>query len=140
MASLADRNSQTITAAFTRFRQTTDERFRIGMERLLGFAVQAALEHHDDRHQNHSLLGDTYGWVLFHDGVEVSRNIVGHGDGDVTERLGTVPHWDQGWCGIVMAGMNPVGYFDVIYEFVPMRKAIADLKQNGLSSSYFKRI
>lgn len=140
MATLAETNSQTISAAFARLRQSSEDRFRIGMERLLDFAVQAALEHHDDSHQQHLLLGDTYGWVLFHNGVEISRSVVGSGDGDVSSRLTEVSHTTKGWCGIVMAGMQPMGYFNFLYEFAPMREAIADLKQNGLSSSFFKRI
>lgn len=137
---MAENNSKVISAAFARLRQSSEVRFRMGMELLMDYAMNAALENHDDRHQQHLVMGDTYGWIIFHDGVEVSRKVLGSGDGDVSSRLGAVNHFGKGWCGVLMAGMAPMGYFNVLYEFVPLRQTIEDLKQNGLSSRFFKRV
>lgn len=140
MATMSQQNAKTISSAFARFRQSTEDRFRMGMELLMDYAVQAALANHDSRHQSHLVMGDTYGWILFHDGVEVSRKVIGSGDGDVSSRLGSVNRPGVGWCGVLMSGFRPMGYFDVAYEFIPLRQTIADLKQNGLSSRFFRRV
>ena len=55
-------NQQTIKNAFARLKSTKDEVIRAAMYGLLEDAVQIALDAHDEKHQSHIELGDTYGW------------------------------------------------------------------------------
>ena len=59
-------NDQVILNAFARLKATQDEVIRAGMYGLLEDAVQIALAAHDEKHQSHIELGDTYGWMLVH--------------------------------------------------------------------------
>lgn len=126
---MADANDKTIERAFARLLSGERLSAERAMTDCLRAAVGHALEAHDERHRAHVESGDTYGWVLFHDGVAVGIEVHAGGEaiGDVTERLlrmeGRVRR--TGWVGVVMAGMRPSSFFSVDYEMDVMHDAAA---------------
>lgn len=113
-------NRQTIENAFLRFTRNKDEIIRAGMYGLLEDAVQIALEAHDEAHQAHIELGDTYGWMLVHNhkieevAVVATAENKGKASRQLRAQLKNLPK--EGWVGVVMAGLKPAKYFSVHYE------------------------
>ncbi len=135
-------NEQVIKNAFARLRETKDEVIRAGMYGLLEDAVQIALEAHDERHQSHIELGDTYGWMLVHNRKIEEIAVVSTSDnrGKATKQLRAVVKDlpSKGWAGVVMAGLEPANYFSVIYEMGMLDYSFQISKQNF--SQYFKKL
>lgn len=113
-------NSQTIENAFARLRMNEEEIIRRGMYGLLEDAVQIALDLHDENHQAHIEIGDTYGWILIHNGQIEDLMVIStpQNEGRATEQLREIVSKvkQRGWVGVVMAGLEPANYFSVIYE------------------------
>ena len=113
-------NDAAIQNAFVRLVTNKDLIVREGMCRVLEGAVHVALAAHDERHQKHLEIGDTYGWMLVHNGQVVDIEVMTNGDdqGDAKDQLlrkaSSVPK--RGWVGVVMAGMRPASYFAITYE------------------------
>ncbi len=137
------KNSEKIDGAFSRFRAAKDEVIRRGMYKLLEEAVQYALMMHDERHQKHVEMGDTYGWMLVHNGaIEEVAVVAAPGEqGDAADGLKSkaseLPK--NGWAGIVMAGMRPSSYFAVSYEEDILSTTAGYLKWNGFNK-YFRQL
>lgn len=135
-------NEQIIKNAFARLKLTKDEVIKAGMYGLLEDAVQIALDAHDEKHQSHIELGDTYGWMLVHNHKIVELAVVSTQDnrGKATRQLRAtlkdLP--DKGWVGVVMAGMEPAEYFTVIYEVGIIDFTVQMTKQNFFE--YFKAL
>lgn len=137
------RNKQTIRNAFARLRADKDEAIRAGMYGLLEDAVQHALDAHDDRHRSHIEMGDTYGWMLLHNGKveEIMVESTSENKGKATmqlQRLARRKFFSRGWVGVVMAGLEPASYFSVTYEMGMLDFSVQMTRQNFLQ--YFKRI
>lgn len=130
---MADANDKTIECAFARLLSSERSSAERAMTDCLRAAVSHALEAHDSRHRAHVESGDTYGWVLVHDGVAVDIEVHAGGAaiGDVTDRLlrmeGRVRR--TGWVGVVMAGMRPSSFFSVEYEMDVLHDAAAMTKR-----------
>jgi hypothetical protein len=136
-------NERIIKNALARLRATKDEVIRAGMYGLLEDAVQIALEAHDERHQSHIELGDTYGWMLLHNGKIEEISVVATNDniGKATQRLRHLAirkAFSKGWVGVVMAGLEPANYFSVIYEMGMLDYSFQITKENF--SQYFKKL
>lgn len=135
-------NQQVIKNAFARLSLSKDEIIRAGMYGLLEDAVQIALEAHDEKHQSHIELGDTYGWMLVHNHKIEEIAVVSTADnrGKATRQLRAklkdLP--SKGWVGVVMAGMEPANYFSVRYEIGMLNFSMQITEQNFLQ--YFKAI
>lgn len=135
-------NQQVIKNAFARLKLTKDEVIRAGMYGLLEDAVQIALEAHDEKHQSHIELGDTYGWMLVHNhkieeiAVVATSDNRGKATKQLRAKLKDLP--SKGWIGVVMAGMQPANYFSVRYEMGMLDFAIQMTEQNFFQ--YFKKI
>lgn len=135
-------NQQVIKNALERLKSTKDEVIRAGMYGLLENAVLIALDAHDEKHQSHIEIGDTYGWMLVHDRKIEEISVVSTSDnrGRATEQLRAkvkdLPK--NGWAGVVMAGLEPANYFSVIYETGMLDFAVQMTKQDF--SQYFKAI
>jgi hypothetical protein len=135
-------NQQIIKNAFARLSLSKDEVIRAGMYGLLEDAVQIALEAHDEKHQSHIELGDTYGWMLVHNHKIEEIAVVSTADnrGKATRQLRAklkdLP--SKGWVGVVMAGMQPANYFSVRYEIGMLDFSMQMTKQNFFQ--YFKAI
>ena len=135
-------NQQVIKNAFARLSLSKDEVIRAGMYGLLEDAVQIALEAHDEKHQSHIELGDTYGWMLVHNHKIEEIAVVSTADnrGKATRQLRAklkdLP--SKGWVGVVMAGMQPANYFSVRYEIGMLDFSMQMTKQNFFQ--YFKAI
>lgn len=136
------KNQKTITNAIKRFVKNKTQVLRNGMHRLLDNAVKTALELHDEEHQSHLTLGDTYGWMLVIDGKIDKIKVEAKGDkiGKATNMLKTyvnkIPR--EGIIGIVMAGMQPANFFSINYEKGIIENTIQITKKNF--SQYFKKI
>lgn len=134
-------NEATIKSALARLKGNKDEIIRRGMCALLEDAVKIALATHDRRHNAHIKLGDTYGWMLLHDGnIEVMKVIsTADNRGRATSQLkkkalfGT---FRKGWVGVVMAGLEPAIYFEVLYEMGILDHTVEITRQNF--NKYFK--
>lgn len=113
-------NEQIIRNAFARLKAQKEETIRSGMYGLLEDAVKFALDIHDERHQSHIEIGDTYGWMLVHNHRIEEISVVATADnrGKATKmlrsKLAKLPA--KGWIGVVMAGLKPANYFLVSYE------------------------
>lgn len=136
------KNAQTIGNAFARLRKAEVEIIRAGMYGLLEDAVQHALDAHDEKHQSHIEIGDTYGWVLIHNGAIEDLMVVAtsQNEGRATEQLQNIVGKVRktGWVGVVMAGLEPASYFSVIYEMGMLDYSFQITKQNFFE--YFKAI
>lgn len=135
-------NQQVIKNAFARLKLTKDEVIRAGMYGLLEDAVQIALDAHDERHQSHIELGDTYGWMLVHNhkieeiAVVSTADNRGRATKQLRAKLKNLP--SKGWVGVVMAGLEPANYFSVTYEMGMLDFAVQMTEQNFFQ--YFKAI
>lgn len=137
-------NNNKIDNVFARAIAKVQENLRIGMEMLLEDGVKYCLEAHDEKHQRHIEMGDSYGWALLYNGNEVSRKIYS-GSGSVRAEashaldivLPTLPN--QGWCGIILASMKPATYFAVTKEFRYMREGRGRLTSENFDK-YFNAI
>lgn len=127
-------NSQTIGNAFARLRRMEEEVIRRGMYALLEDAVQIALDLHDENHQAHIEIGDTYGWVLIHNGKIEELAVVStpQNEGRATEQLRDIVGKVRGtgWVGVVMAGLEPANYFSVTYESNLLYYTFQEIKQD----------
>lgn len=135
-------NQQVIKNAFARLKATKDEVIRSGMYGLLENAVQIALDAHDEKHQSHIEIGDTYGWMLVHNHKIEEIAVVSTADnrGKATKQLRAklkdLPN--KGWIGVVMAGLEPANYFSVVYETGMLDFSMQMTKQDFFQ--YFKAI
>lgn len=135
-------NQQVIKNAFARLSLSKDEVIRSGMYGLLEDAVQIALDAHDEKHQSHIELGDTYGWMLVHNhkieeiAVVATADNRGQATKQLRAKLKDLP--SKGWVGVVMAGLEPANYFSVRYEMGMLDFAIRMTEQNFFQ--YFKKI
>ena len=124
---LRRKNNDIIKNAFTRLIKTKDEVIEAGMYDLLENAVHVALAAHNEKHQSHIQIGDTYGWMLVHNHRTVEISVVATDDnrGNATkqlrEKLRELPK--TGWIGVVMAGMQPASYFSITYELGTLEHA-----------------
>ena len=126
-----EQNKKTIDDAFAKALLGMDARIKSGMEELLTMGVTFCLANHDTLHTRHKSTKEGYGWILLHDGMEVSRWVAdGMGvTSNANAALSRVASKaTSGWVGFVLAGLEPANYFNVMYEFIPMREAIRDMK------------
>lgn len=136
------KNEQVIKNAFARLKANKDEIIRAGMYGLLEDAVQIALDAHDEKHQSHIELGDTYGWMLVHNhriekiAVVATADNRGTATKQLRAKLKDLPA--KGWVGVVMAGLEPANYFSVIYETGMLDFSLQMTQQNFFQ--YFKAI
>ena len=145
MRSYVNRNKRTINKAFRVMQKGVDATCREGMTDLLEKGVRYCLDAHDSQHQHHLETGDSYGWSLVRNGAELKRKIYAEGGDaignassalDEVVRHGSLP---SGYVGIVLAGMHPVHYFAVRFEFYAMRKGMGQLSSEAFNK-YFKPV
>jgi len=137
-----EENANKITSAFERFRSSAELTMLTGMKAVLDAGVEYCLQEHDSVHRRHADHGDGYGWVLLHNGTEIERKLWGSDSllrGNADDALNYVKSRasSDGYVGIILATVKPVTYFNALYEFIPMRAAIRDLKSDDFSR-YFK--
>ena len=116
-----EQNKKTIDDAFAQALLGMDARIKSGMEELLTMGVTFCLANHDTLHTRHKSTKEGYGWILLHDGMGVTSNA-----NAALSRVASKA--TSGWVGYVLAGLEPANYFNVMYEFIPMREAIRDMK------------
>lgn len=138
-------NSRTITRAFRRLATSKDVVIEKGMRELLQKAVIYALQSHDSDHVLHTLMGDSYGWLLMHDGKHVAHEVTTgrmdkEGYAEVTLMAVSKEVKQEGWVGVVMAGMrsDSVTLFEVDYEESILRETADHVLQSF--GKYFKPI
>lgn len=136
-------NRKAIENAFTVSRTRMNENITAGFVELLNAGVAYCLSEHDVQHQRHLETGDSYGWVLLYNGSEVGRRIYAEGrtaEGNAGRALDKVKSScpATGWVGVVLAGVEPATYFNVKYEFIPMRAGISDLKAEDFDAIFTK--
>lgn len=135
-----EQNNKTIKSAIANFKKSVSEGFQKGMENLLDYAVQYALDSHDEGHQQHLQQGDSYGWALYHNKKLVSYKIfsqVAKRNNALYSELKNVEiPSPKCWCGVVMAGMDPISYFSADYELNILALTKEEIQANFYS--YFK--
>ena len=139
------KNNRTIDSAFKRFASDKDEIIKSAMYGILEDAVQVALSLHEDdgEHEQHLVIGDTYGWLLMHNGHIEEAVVVStpNNEGDTLEQLREEAAFitERGWVGIVMAGMRAgITYFSMRFENKVLNRTIKITKDNFFE--YFKKI
>ena len=141
MARYEQRNAATIERSFDMFSKRKEKYVEDGLRKLLQSAIEFALESHDSGHQLHLQYGDTYGWMIVHNG-EVVDIAVTEGEkmrhGDTARQLEAMADSfsGRGWVGVVMAGMNHPNYYAVDYENDIMNSTIR--MTPVLFTKYFK--
>jgi len=136
-------NARIIDEAFAKFQANAEASFRSGLEAVLDAGVEYCLQEHDNIHRRHADQGDGYGWILLHNGNELERKLWGTDNdlrGNADDALTYVKSKvsPTGYVGVVLATVKPVTYFNALYEFIPMRAGIRDLKSDDFSR-YFKK-
>lgn len=137
-----EENANKIASAFERFRSASELTMLTGMKAVLDAGVEYCLQEHDVRHRHHADEGDGYGWILLHNGTELERKLWGT-NSDLRNNASDALTYaktkasSEGYVGIVLATVKPVTYFNALYEFIPMRAGIRDLKSDDFSK-YFK--
>lgn len=143
MGKYQQRNSQVIEKAFAKLRANEEQVIRNGMYGLLEDAVKYALEIHDATHSRHLDFGDTYAWMLVHDGrIEEVVATAGKAtlQGEATRQIeAMLPSVSKtGWVGVVMAGLSEPVYFSVDYEQDILNDTVSHTREGF--SKYFKPI
>lgn len=138
------RNDRRIESVIKGFNKEAEKVLLSGFESLLRDAVQICLDKHDGHARMHTKMGDSYGWIIFHDKKEIKREVnagnaeaMGNANASLSGLKSTLK--DDGWVGYVLAGMEPPQYFAINYEFWVMRRAIGTLTSKNFSK-YFKKI
>lgn len=129
---LQRKNNSAINRMFKGLSSRVATASKVTMEEALRNAVADALEAHEQhewgvtitgktRRGLHQILGDTYGWILLHDGNEVAREVTTNdrsNAGKANIALDSIKAGTRrrGWVGYVLACMEPVTYFSVDLE------------------------
>lgn len=133
-------NRKVIDSTVKQFKQSANIVFQKGMEDMLNYAVEFALHSHDEGHQQHLIQGDSYGWGLFHNSRLVSYKIVSQVSKKKNQLLSAIRSVNvpntKSWCGVIMAGMSPMGYFSTDYEIEILELTKDEIRANF--SRYFK--
>ena len=144
MAGYERRNRTVIKRAFNRLVGNKDLVMQKGLSQLLDDAMLYALGEHDNRHWLHKSTGDSYGWLVLHDGQHVAHKVNEgrHGQGNAYASLMAVAGQvsPSGWVGILLASMEgetPM-YFAVDYEMDILHETVDVTKDNFYQ--YFKPI
>lgn len=138
-------NSTTIQNAFERLARAKDDFARNTLKKALANAMEWALLSHDDRHPQHMILGDNYGWAVVHDGEIVEMDVKApYGeDGMAETQLRKVARSSKrnGWYGILMAGMDDgkITYYSVDYELGILGSTM-DFVRNNFSDFFANKI
>ena len=127
-------NAKKINALFKKAIGGVNQSCTDGMIELLEAGVQYCFDAHDSRHHRHLEMGDSYGWLLLKDGREIRRKLFAEGaeaQGNANQALNEVKAKistsNAGFMGIILAGMHPISYFNVKFEFYVMRRGMRDL-------------
>lgn len=128
---LEQQNAQKITNRMDSVIRLKDLALRRMMTDTLNKAMEYALKKHTDVHINHLVYGNTYGWMLVHNGAveELVVNSGKKGDGRADSQLLQVASLlpDTGWHGVVLATMNAfdnahdaykshAAYYSIVFE------------------------
>ena len=142
------KNNRTIDRAFSRMLTETDTAIESKMVELLKSAVLYALDAHDETHDMHINMGDSYGWLLLHDGKPVKYEVTTGGDLEMearsnayTELMAVSREVSQiGWVGIILAGMHKdvPPYFEVDYEIGILHQTFDHTSDKAMK--YVKRL
>lgn len=142
MRNYESENIKVIENTFARFEDDTEERIEEAMRAVLDAGVEYALSAHDTLHQKHIKMGDSYGWCLYHDSFPIDVKIFGKGAETIANVEAELTTFNapssHGWCGVIMAGMNPVFWFNYDYEIDILNLTIDDIKDNF--HKYFAQI
>lgn len=141
MATHVTENDKIIENAFSRLAATEDELITSGLRKMLKDGMNIALQLHDAEHLHHIEMGDSYGWILWHNGDVVDMEVKAkhHTGSSVEWQMRTIPAVvKEGWCGAIVAGMLPTHYFAYDYEIGILETTIDLVKENF--HYYFKRV
>ena len=124
MRNYRNTNDKTIENAFARLSGSYGKSVQEGMRRMLDMGMEYALLSHDQQHRKHVENGDSYGWAMWHDGSVVETRVR--------------PPSSSGWCGVIMAAMQPRYWFSLDYENDILNMTAAELRANF--HKYFKQL
>lgn len=147
-----EQNKKTIDDAFAKALAGMNMTIQIGMESLLDKGMAFCIQEHYENPPYEELRAPWqpvhdeeggYGWILLHNGMEVKRKLNGDNPvfmNEANEQLNQVKSKAAplGWVGIILASLREEKYFSVMYEFIPMREAIRDIKTQVDFNEIFK--
>lgn len=136
-------NNRRITKAFTLVKTDIKASIENAMRQMLNLGVDYCLNAHDASHQNHLQMGDSYAWMLIHNGRKVDSKIYAQGatpQGNATKALAKVRRSlpRKGWVGIVLAGVEPITYFSLRYEYIAMNSGMFTLSSQNFDKFFNK--
>lgn len=120
------KNAKTIENAFKRL--ASNEAFAItdGLKALMDAAVVYALKVHEERYlHSHLETGDSYGWAVGRQGQCIAMKVTQWDDlpttdAKISDKLRAIAEDASAnknkYVGIVMAGMEPAGYYNIEIE------------------------
>ena len=142
------RNERTIRKAFEGFMNNERQFMISGMKGLLDAAVIFALRIHQEKYlHNHLETGDSYGWALGYRGQCIAIKVNTWDDLPTTDAQITSDLMDivcrfssnkDNYVGVVMAGMEPVEYYNVNMELEVLGDTINFVE--GDFERYFQKI
>lgn len=142
MRNYRNTNDKTIENSFARLSGSYGKSVQEGMRRMLDMGMEYALLSHDQQHRKHVENGDSYGWAMWHDGSVVETRVrakSGKEEASVDSGLRTMkPPSSSGWCGVIMAAMQPRYWFSLDYENDILNMTAAELRANF--HKYFKQL
>lgn len=136
-----EKNNNTISSAFARMFADKSASIENALTTILEAGVSIALDLHDTFHQNHIENGDSYGYAIWHDGELSKVKIWSETESANSVRSALTSFGapsSTGWCGIVMAGMNPAEYYKFDYEIDILNTTVSQIEQDF--GKYFTRI
>lgn len=136
-----ENNINTIKSAFARIKDNKDISIENAITTILEAGVTIALDLHDTFHQNHIENGDSYGYAVWHNGELIKTKVWSEKESPASVRSALTSYGSPssiGWCGIVMAGMNPSEYYKFDYENDILNMTVSQVEQDF--KKYFKRI
>lgn len=120
------RNDRTISKAFDGLKHNERQLLIAGMKGLLDAAVVYALQLHKEKYlHNHLETGDSYGWALGYQGQCVAIKVTTWEDlpttsvsitDTLTSLVCKLSSKKNKYVGVVMAGMEPAEYYNVLME------------------------
>lgn len=126
-------NAAKIQKGFSRLASGKDAACRACLVETMERAMRFALSEHDGGHRLHTILGDNYGWAVYHDGSVTDCGVHREDGGKTLGKLRTYGgRSGSGWCGILYADMEATGgsYYSISYERAIMASTVQFTRGN----------
>lgn len=122
-ASLKKKNDKVISKSLSLLKQRVETASKEAFGDLLIEALNIAMERHEVMGLEAHLGGvdESYAWVILHNGMVYKSYVYKNGGAlhyaSMAQNMAKFQaEMQNGWCGVLIAGMSPAGYFKVERE------------------------